>query len=367
MGHIESMMIVDEGLMPAKLVGATLKRKVSGRPMGNSRPGEKPEGVLEKLQTLFRNARGKDQRDLKYYLGLIRKEPENTFARLRIAEIYQKRGEKRKAIFVYLLTAEIFSRKRLFPQAMAIYKRIQKEDPSLLQLYPKIAETCRKMGFLEETSSLHYRAMKENAAKGMRLKVATKCLNIMEELQKEKPRNFPETAKAQEQKGGDGSASNTGEVAFPGQEEEEVCFDLVAQLEYIQPPESEEVTKVTFEKSYGFEEIFKELKRIDEPSNAYPDFNYNMGVACREMGLIDEAIEQFNIALEAGQKPFDAAYLLGLCFLDKDRPQEARRSFQEALKVEGIPKEKIMAVELALNYMKEKKKEGTRAFLEGHT
>jgi len=142
---------------------------------------------------------------------------------------------------------------------------------------------------------------------------------------------------------------------------------LSTNLEFIQPPECEEVTESTMEKSYGFEEIFKELQRIDYTSNAYPDFHYNLGVACREMGLIDEAIKQLNIALAAGQKPFDAAHLLGLCFLDKDRPQEARRSLQEALiKAEGIPKEKIMEVELALNRIEQKKEGGILRFLKAN-
>ena len=87
-----------------------------------------------------------------------------------------------------------------------------------------------------------------------------------------------------------------------------------------------------------------------------------MGVACREMGLINEAIEQFNMALETGQKPFDAAQLLGLCFLEVGRPQEARRSFQDGLKMEGVPKAKIMEVELALRHMEEKEEENPRGF-----
>ena len=367
MGQIKSIMIMaDDKLLAVGITGANLTGKVSGKSMGDSRFGEKPEGPLEKLHSLFRNAGWKDQRDLKYCLDLMKKEPGNTFARLRLAEIYQKRGEKRKAIFVYLQTAEIFCRKQLYPQAIAIYKRIQKQDPSLALVYPKFAEICRKLGFPEGASSLPHPGMKEIVPKGMGLNVATKRQNIMEELQEKKVQSLPEASKAQEEKDGNGSASKTGEVAFPAQEEKEVFFDLGAQLESIQLPKRGEVEEVRMEKSYGIEEIFKELKRIDVPGEAYPDFNYKMGLACREVGLIDEAIEQFNIAFEAGQKPFDAARLLGHCFLDKERPQEARRSFQEALKVDGIPKEKIMEVELALRDIEQKKGEGAPGFLKGN-
>jgi len=145
MEPIEYMMIIDDPLMPIKPMGATLKGKVSGKLMGSSRFGEKPEGALDKLHFLFRREKRKDQKNFEYYLDLVRKEPENTLARLKLAEIYRRRGEKRKAIFAYFRTSEIFSRKRLYPQAVAIYKRIQKHDPSLQKaLKPGILNFDRK-------------------------------------------------------------------------------------------------------------------------------------------------------------------------------------------------------------------------------
>jgi len=112
------------------------------------------------------------------------------------------------------------------------------------------------------------------------------------------------------------------------------------------------------EKMYGFEYIFKELKETGAPSTAYPNFHYDMGVACREMGFIDEAIEQFQIALKNGQSPFEAAKVLGLCFRDKGWWKEARNSFEEALKIEGLSEEKILDVKKELEFVcRELKKE----------
>ncbi len=366
MGQIESIMIINDPLMPVKVMGASLKGKVSGKPRGNSRFGEKPEGALDKLHSLFRKEKRKDHKDFEYYLDLVRKDPENTFARLRLAEIYLKRGEKRKAIIVYFQTAEIFSRKRLYSQAAAIYKRIQKQDPASMQLYPEFAEICRKMGFQEEASSQSPQGMKESVTKGAGWQVASKPRSIIEELGEEKIQSFPEVAKAQGEKDGNGSATKTSREAFPAQEKKDFLFDLGAQLEFIEPPEGKKAEEITIERSYGFEEILKELKRIDVPGKAYPDFNYNMGVACREMGLIDQAIEQFHIAFESGQRPFEAAHLLGLCFLDKEQSDEARQSFQKALKIDGIAKENIMEVEVAIDHMEQKREEGTLRSLKGN-
>lgn len=357
MGQIESIMIVDDKLMPIKIMAAPLKGRASGKPVGNSRFGEKAEGALEKLHSLFRYEKWKNQKDFKYYMGLVRKEPENTFARLRLAEIYLKRGEKKKAIIVYLQTAEIFSRKRLYSQAVAIYKRIQKQDPALMQLYPKLAEVCRKMGFQEAASSQSPQGTEESATKSMGQHVASKPRTIIEEIQEKKVQSFPGGANAQAEKNGNESAGKTGELTFPEQEQKKGLFDLSAQLEFIEPSEGKEVFEIRAEKSHGLEEIFRELKKIEVPGEAYPNFNYNMGLACRELGLIDEAIEQFHIAFESGQRPFDAAHLLGLCFLDKEQSVEARQSFEKALKVDGISKEKIMEIDLALKDMEQKSEE----------
>ena len=59
-------------------------------------------------------------------------------------------------------------------RAVAIYKRIQKEGPALMQLYPKLAEVCRKMGFWEEASSQYPQGMEESVTKGMRRQVISK-------------------------------------------------------------------------------------------------------------------------------------------------------------------------------------------------
>jgi len=281
MGQIESMMIVDDKLIPIKGMAATLKAKASGKPVGNSRFGERTGGALEKIHSLFRIEKWKDQKDFKHYLGLVRKEPENTFARLRLAEIYLKRGERKKAIIVYLQTAEIFSRKRLYSQAVVIYKRIQKEGPALMQLYPKLAEVCRKMGFEEEASSQSPQGIRESVTKGMGRHVASKPRSILEEIQEKKVQSFPGGAKAQAAKNGNGK---TGELTFPAQEQKKGLFDLSAQLEFIEPPEGKGVFEVTTEKSYGLEEIFRELKKNRYPGRGISQFQIKQGIGLSRIG-----------------------------------------------------------------------------------
>jgi tetratricopeptide (TPR) repeat protein len=346
-----------------KPLGKVPKTKILEKAMGDSRSWEKPEGALDKLQNLFRKAKWRDHKGLEYYIDLVAKQPANTFARLRLAEIYQERGEKKKAILEYFRTAEVFSRKRLYPQAIAIYKRIQKQDPTLFQVYPKFAEICRKMGFQEETTSPPppngSQRTKENTWKVTGGMAESRPPSILAE---EKAQSLKEIARVQK-KGGNRGLTRTPEVPFPAQEKTEVLFDLGAELEVSEPPEYKDFEEVKGQNFFhGFEEILKELKGMNISSKNYPNFNYNMGVACKEMGFTDEAIEQFHIALEEAQRPFEAAYLLGLCLLDKGQKNEARQSFEKALKVKGVPREKVMEVKMALTRMEQKREEVTPGF-----
>jgi tetratricopeptide (TPR) repeat protein len=181
----------------------------------------------------------------------------------------------------------------------------------------------------------------------------------------EKVEDFKGIPKVQTEAGGYASSTIPSGMAFSVPGEKDVFFDLGAELEDGKNIGYERFEEITTEKSYGFEEILKELKRTSGPSKVDPNFNYNMGVACREMGFVDEAIEQFQSAFEAGQKPFEAAYLLGLCFQDRGQPIEARQSFEKALKVEGASTDKLRELELTLIGMDQKREQRIVEFLKG--
>jgi tetratricopeptide (TPR) repeat protein len=60
---------------------------------------------------------------------------------------------------------------------------------------------------------------------------------------------------------------------------------------------------------------------------------YDLGAAYKEMGLLDEAIGEFQAALRAHPKGLAALEMLGQCFLEKGEPQAGIRTLQRALTV----------------------------------
>jgi tetratricopeptide (TPR) repeat protein len=100
-------------------------------------------------------------------------------------------------------------------------------------------------------------------------------------------------------------------------------------------------------------DLLDEFKEdVDEPSAAAedPDTHYNLGVAFREMGLLDEAIGELQKvcrALDNGvpfSQPIQAYTWLAQCLVDKGAPQAAIRWYEKALHVNGINEDSRMAV-----------------------
>jgi tetratricopeptide (TPR) repeat protein len=249
---------------------------------------------------------------------------------------------------------------------MAVYKRIGKLDSTLFHVNRKMAEIYRKMGFLGDAFAQYTIVFQYYNRRGIKDKTQ-ELIGLMAELD---PRKF--TLEGKVQKPEETVNESPGDLFIPmmdlpekQRERNEAFFDLSAELEKSEPMEMKRLSSISTEKLYGFEEIFKELREADIPSAAYPNFNFNMGVACREMGFIDEAVEQFQIAFEKGQNPFEAAKLMGSCFRDKRWWREARQSFESALKIEGTSNERMVEVEneLSLACLEQKKEEETLGFI----
>jgi tetratricopeptide (TPR) repeat protein len=104
----------------------------------------------------------------------------------------------------------------------------------------------------------------------------------------------------------------------------------------------------TIEKSMS--EIFQAFRKgIDEKiGTADVDTRYNLGIAYKEMGLIDEAIHEFFISAQNAGKFFESAGLLGVCFREKIMLDESLSWLERALQQEGRKPEEYTAVKYEL-------------------
>ena len=121
--------------------------------------------------------------------------------------------------------------------------------------------------------------------------------------------------------------------------EEGDFFDLAAELESELSEEGEEVS--LSEEEQSLEEIFKEFKKGVEQQLDSEDYDthYNLGIAYKEMGLIDESISEFQLASKDPKRAVECASMLGLCFLEKGMPQLAIKWYRKGLEMPEITEE----------------------------
>ena len=105
------------------------------------------------------------------------------------------------------------------------------------------------------------------------------------------------------------------------------------------------------ELSEVFQEFRAELGEMEaQEQNEDLETHYNLGIAYREMGLLDEAIGEFQKVAKAVQDghPFRYAMqcctFLGLTFTDKMEPKIAALWYQRALALPGLEQETVIAL-----------------------
>ena len=123
-------------------------------------------------------------------------------------------------------------------------------------------------------------------------------------------------------------------------------------------PASAKVDAASVDLADMFGELKQELEDDAANTQEDPETHYNLGVAFREMGLLDEAIGELQKVCQAVDRGHNFPQLmqtytwLAQCFLDKGVPEAAIRWYSSALKLPRIDEETRTALnyELASSY-----------------
>ena len=116
-----------------------------------------------------------------------------------------------------------------------------------------------------------------------------------------------------------------------------------------------------------FEEFRSELGETNAEDEDL-ETHYNLGIAYREMGLLEEAISEFQkVAQFADKAPafryaMQCSTLLGLAFMEKGQPAIAAIWYERALKTPGLDQESILALRYDLGVAQELAGETTAAY-----
>jgi pilus assembly protein FimV len=147
------------------------------------------------------------------------------------------------------------------------------------------------------------------------------------------------------QRAGESPQAASSEVPVVDEEnlfsDEQKFFNLAEELEKelgeeVAAPEPAEIS--TPQGEVSLEEIFREFKKGVEQQLSAEDYetHYNLGIAYKEMGLVDEAIGEFQLASKDPGRTVECCSMLGHCFLEKGMPQLAIKWFRKGLETPAI-------------------------------
>jgi tetratricopeptide (TPR) repeat protein len=152
----------------------------------------------------------------------------------------------------------------------------------------------------------------------------------------------------------------------------QLLSDLVAEVDDLElspaaPQEAQAAARVAAtggESVDQLKEVFNDFRQQLGEMGAEEEVedletHYNLGIAYREMGLLEEAIGEFQRvakAVQAGQSfryAMQCYTLLGLSFMDKAQPGVAAMWYERALQTPGLDQESVLALRYDLGVAQE--------------
>jgi tetratricopeptide (TPR) repeat protein len=204
---------------------------------------------------------------------LMEREPQELDHRQRLVEVAYRRGDRQAQADAYVELAQCLERRGGADQAQGVYRQVLQIDP-------------------------------ENV-------VAKQALAV-------------EDAPAEAAAGVASSEDyvDLGSLIFGDEEEEEKTTRF--KVAYDDPTGDEQA---------DFHKMLSQFKAKVAENLGADDVraHHDLGTAYKEMGLVDEAIEEFQAALRAKREHLPSYELLGQCFLQKDQPDAAVKTLTRAL------------------------------------
>lgn len=114
--------------------------------------------------------------------------------------------------------------------------------------------------------------------------------------------------------------------------------------------EEPESSVQTSEFSAGLRRFRPDIK--EQLSKEDTETHFDLGIAYKEMGLFDDAIEEFKICMNNASRECNASTMIGICYKEKGQLTEAIKNFKRGLHAEQKTKEEELGLfyELGLAY-----------------
>lgn len=227
------------------------------------------------------------KKTIKEYQRILDKDPSDIKSRIKLGDLYLRRGNLDKAVKEYFKIGEHYIGEELDLKAIAMFKKILVLNPGMIDSYYKLADLYYRRGLFGE-AKLQYHKVLEVDPKDKKARDGLKMIETKETKTR--------------------------------------------------VPEKKIVEESTREKDPVWNAILQELQRQLSAQLKQDDYqtHYHLGIAFKEMGLQQRAIEEFKIALADPNQEFYCYLMLGICYREMGNHNEAIENLKKGLKIKPL-------------------------------
>ncbi len=283
------------------------------------------QGLLDKAISLLDRLKGKV--------------PHNMEVHVRLKDIYVNSEEKDKAIGACLAIAEIYERKG----DLDAKNKIIAEAASLNPDDPRLVTVSMSSPDIEE--------VKASPGSTVKKSVEADGDNLEEQM---------EEAEFYVQQGLTDEAVDLYEKLLAGSPDNNEIRQKLSKLKSAVVREGKSVEKDAEQREVdsGIKDIFHEFKKgiEEELGGEDSETRYNLGIAYKEMGLLEDAIREFKVSAKDPKRVFQSSSMLSMCYMEKKLYPLAIQEFKKVLESLSPSDEGYLGVkcDLADAYVKNK-------------
>jgi tetratricopeptide (TPR) repeat protein len=279
--------------------------------------------------------KGQSKKAVKELQKLVESSPTDSRLRLKLGDLYLKKGDHEEAFKEYLKVAELYQEEDLNVRAISIYKKILSINPNYIEALHRIAKLYLMEG-LEGSAKNCYQTI---------LKIKPDDSEAISALQK-----FDQNHPSRES-----LLRETPSREAPPREVATREPKRVAALSDLSLQEQDSPSDRTIVSERGTAETEPDFSSTGITAPALPsgekeelppptqeaEMHYHLGIAYREMELFDYAITEFEMASEDLSMRFDCQIMLGTCYLERGDYDKSIDFFRKASQIKGLTNEKL--------------------------
>jgi tetratricopeptide (TPR) repeat protein len=288
--------------------------------------------------------------------------PDDHTQRRQLAEAMLESGDREGGLRELELAMVGFERADALEEAASVADEIVRLDPEsirhhqkrveyafrtnergrLIEAYLALADTLFRAGQLEKSRAIYHRVI-ELAPDDIRAQSALE--NFAEVEPEPEPPRHPQRVT--------GAAPRVPAAPRTSRPTPVPDDEFVNLGDWLRDDEAPKDTRMVVEEKEptgdeeaDFQDMLRKFKQgiSDNVEEEDHQSHYDLGVAYKEMGLLDEAIAEFQKALRAPSNRVPTYEALGLCFMEKDQVPMAATILGRALHEKGVSEDQLVGV-----------------------